>query len=163
MDEKVKEVVLVNNEAETAPSPKKGYKVARVFWIIFQFISVVLFVVALLSLLIAPVLPFVFGTGIDSSSTDSIIEQLATGIGQVILMFLGAIAAIGMVAISFFVNLGSVGAGGIGFIISVIARPKGKKWKALLSFGISTAPPIILALIEVIILIVALAVILIFQ
>ena len=139
------------------PKPRSaGYKVARAFWIIFQVLSVFLFGIAIVALILSPIFPFISGGALGSLEDDAgAMEQIAAGIGVVLLVILGIFATVGMILVSLIVNLGSIGAGAVGFLISIIARPGREKWKALVSFGVTTLPPVILAVVEFIMIVIA--------
>ena len=174
MDEYTKEMTVetVSTAAmEETPKRKKpivypkGYKGAHVAWLLLQILSVILFAVALVCLIISPIFPFIFGFALDPSDMNiggsdlgGIVEGIA-GIftmvfASIIMVFLGVLVTIAMIVASFFLNIGALIAGLVGFLISVIARPKGHKWKAFVFFGITNLPPAILAIIECIVCIV---------
>lgn len=157
MAEAVKEAEAPQGKKEKAPIKRSaGYKVAHAFWIIFQVLSVVLFGIAIVALILSPIFPFISGGALGSLEEDAgAAEQIAAGIGTVILVLLGIIATVGMIAVSLIVNLGSIGAGAVGFLISIIARPGREKWKALVSFGVTTLPPVILAVVEFVMVVIA--------
>lgn len=156
-EEPKSEVEAPQGKKEKAPIKRStGYKVAHAFWIIFQILSVVLFGIAIVALILSPIFPFISGGALGSLEDDAgAMEQIAAGIGTVILVLLGIIATVGMIAVSLIVNLGSIGAGMIGFLISIIARPGREKWKALVSFGVTTLPPVILAVVEFVMVVIA--------
>ena len=152
----VDEVAEENKNVKETKKRSAGYKVAHGFWIAFQVLSVILFGVAVVTLIISPIFPFITGGVLGKESADaSALEQIAYVLGTFILAILGVFVTIGMIAVSLIVNLGSIWAGGIGFLISIIARPKREKWKALVSFGATTILPLILAIVEAIIIVVA--------
>ena len=153
----------INNKEKEASAPdslkqkekmKKGYRVAHAFWILFQIASVLLFIAAVLSLLIAPAFPFIFRYIPRAPGPDAGFEALGYALEVVIYIIIGIVVGFLMIVNSFFMSTGSIVTGFIGFLISVIKRPKRKKWKAVISFGFTTIPPVVLAIIDAILIII---------
>ena len=133
---------------------KNGSKVSHVFWILFQVFSVLAFFSAVICLLISPAFPPLFSLIPKKPGPDAGWEGLGYAIEVVLYVIFGIIVGFLMIVRSFFKSIKSIIAGFIGFLISVIKRPKGKKWKAVVSFGLTTTPPVLLAILDAILIII---------